>query len=245
MWRCSTAISHSGMMDSECSGKAGMPFRTTSVQDDPTWRTTQFNSLLPCWMLINQWTALELAAEVWVCHKTVLHILCYHQLAVRWICHEISKVQQWHCYAVAQVLLNQYKKEGDDFLGWIITMDETCARSNEPTWNANQINGSILVLMFIVVYDIDGVILHHAVPPRQTVNAAYYCMFLQHHFHPALRKNRWHLVVLNPIILHDNARGHTAAVTDRLRHWQWEILEHPLYSADMSPYNYDLFTEVK
>ena len=34
------------------SGRAGMPFRTTSVQDDPTWRTTQFNSLLPCWMLI-------------------------------------------------------------------------------------------------------------------------------------------------------------------------------------------------
>ena len=34
------------------SGKAGMPFRTTSVQDDPTWRKTQFNSLLPCWMLI-------------------------------------------------------------------------------------------------------------------------------------------------------------------------------------------------
>ena len=34
------------------SGKAGMSFRTTSVQDDPTWRRTQINSLVSCWMLI-------------------------------------------------------------------------------------------------------------------------------------------------------------------------------------------------
>ena len=34
------------------SGKEGIPFRTTAVQNDPTWRTTQFNSLLSCWMQI-------------------------------------------------------------------------------------------------------------------------------------------------------------------------------------------------
>ena len=32
-----------------------------------------------------------------------------------------------------------------------------------------------------------------------------------------------------------NARSHTTAVTDLLRRWQWEILEHPPYSPDMSP----------
>ena len=30
-------------------------------------------------------------------------------------------------------------------------------------------------VMFIVAFEIDGIILHHAVPPRQMVNAAYYC----------------------------------------------------------------------
>ena len=40
----------------------------------------------------------------------------------------------------------------------------------------------------------DGVIQHHAVPPRQTVNTAYNCTFLQHHLHPALRR-KWHLVI--------------------------------------------------
>ena len=45
-------------------------------------------------------------------------------------------------------------------------------------------------VMFTVAYDIDEVILHHAVPPRQTVNAAYYCKFLLHHLRPALRRKR-------------------------------------------------------
>ncbi|KAJ4442473.1 hypothetical protein ANN_04059 [Periplaneta americana] len=105
---------------------------------------------------------------------------------------------------------------------------------------------SAMKVMFIVVYDIDGVILHHAVPPRQTANADYYCRFLQHHLRPALRRKRRHLVVQNPIILHDNARSHTAAaVKDLLHRWLWEILEHPPYSPDMSPCDYDLFTKVK
>ncbi|KAJ4432029.1 hypothetical protein ANN_20643 [Periplaneta americana] len=94
--------------------------------------------------------------------------------------------------------------------------------------------GSAVKVMFIVAYDIDGVILHHAVPPRQTENADYYCRFLQHHLRPALRRKRRHLGVQNPIILHDNAKTHTAAVVkDFLRRWQWEILEHPPYSPDM------------
>ena len=60
-----------------------------------------------------------------------------------------------------------------------------------------------------------------------------------------MRKRRY-LVVQNSIILHDNARGHTsAAVTDLLRRWQWEILEHPQYSVDMSLCDYELFAKVK
>ncbi|KAJ4438220.1 hypothetical protein ANN_14159 [Periplaneta americana] len=43
---------------------------------------------------------------------------------------------------------------------------------------------SAVNVMFIVVYDIDGVILHHAVSPRQTANADYCCRFLQHHLRP-------------------------------------------------------------
>jgi transposase len=51
---------------------------------------------------------------------------------------------------------------------------------------------------------------------------------------------------MNPIILHDNAMAHTAdAVKDLLRCWRWEILQHPPYSPDMSPCDYDLFAKMK
>ncbi|KAJ4427210.1 hypothetical protein ANN_24827 [Periplaneta americana] len=54
------------------------------------------------------------------------------------------------------------------------------------------------------------------------------------------------LVVQNPIILLDNARSHTAAAfNELLRRWQWEILEHPPYSPEMSRCNYHLYAKVK
>ena len=56
----------------------------------------------------------------------------------------------------------------------------------------------------------------------------------------------WWYRLQSPIILHDNAKSHTAAaVTDLLRRSQWEILEHPPYSRDMSPCDYDHFAKVK
>ena len=44
-------------------------------------------------------------------------------------------------------------------------------------------------VVFIVVYDIDGVILHHALPQRQMVNVVYYCTFLQQHLRPRSGEN--------------------------------------------------------
>ena len=112
--------------------------------------TTQL--LAPLEDVDRRWTAHELAAEIGVCHKTVLHILHdilgYRKLAALWIPHENSEVQQWHRYPVAQALFDRYQREGDDFLERIVAMNETWARSTGKTWNANQINGSIPVLLF-------------------------------------------------------------------------------------------------
>ena len=121
--------------------------------------------------------------------------------ATSWIPHE---VHQWHCYKVAQTLLDRYQREDDDFLGRIVAMDESWASSYEPHLkrqsNEWKLPGSprpkkvcrtqcAEKVMFIVTYYIDGVILHHSVHPRQMANAACYCTFLQHHHRPALRKN--------------------------------------------------------
>ena len=51
--------------------------------------------------------------------------------------------------------------------------------------------------------------------------------------------------VQNPIILRDNARRHTAAVTDLLCRWQRDILEHSPCSPDMCLCDYNVSAKAK
>ena len=101
-------------------------------------------------------------------------------------------------------------------------------------------------VMVIVAYDCDGVILTHAVPQGQNVNAQYFRHFLENNLRPALRRKRPHFLQNPPIILQDNARVHTAhPITDLYHHWGWEVLFHPPYSPDLSPCDYDLIPKMK
>ncbi|KAJ4440514.1 hypothetical protein ANN_08655 [Periplaneta americana] len=79
-----------------------------------------------------------------------------------------------------------------NFCAWFLDQCSSRPKKVSPTQSAVKV-------MFIVAYDIDGVILHHAVPPKQTANADYYCRFLQHHLCPALRRKRRHLGEQPPI----------------------------------------------
>ena len=156
--------------------------------------------------------------------------------------------------------MDWYQWESDDFLGRIIAVDETWARSYKPNLKRQSYEWKNLssprpkkvrptqctLVLFIAAYGIDGVMLHHPLPPRQTVNAAYKCTFLQHYLPLALKRKRRQLLIQNPIILHCRARSHTsAAITELLRRFQWDILDHPLYSPDRSPCDYDIIAEVK
>jgi transposase len=48
------------------------------------------------------------------------------------------------------------------------------------------------------------------------------------------------------VLLHDNARPHTAAHTRALLgHFDWELFDHPPYSPDLAPSDYHLFTYLK
>ncbi|GBN95051.1 hypothetical protein AVEN_243467-1 [Araneus ventricosus] len=95
--------------------------------------------------------------------------------------------------------------------------------------------------MVSFVYDCDGGILTHTVPPHQTVNAQYYCSFLEHNLRPALRKKRQHFLQKPHIILQDNARSHAAQlVADLFDRWGCELLYHPPYSPHLRPCDFDL-----
>ncbi len=55
--------------------------------------------------------------------------------------------------------------------------------------------------------------------------------------------NLWNL---KPILLHDNARPHSAGVTiGLLKTLKWEVLPHPMYSPDLSPCDFKIFGRLK
>ena len=48
------------------------------------------------------------------------------------------------------------------------------------------------------------------------------------------------------LLLHDNARPHSAALTEeKLAQLYWTALRHPPYSPDLSPCNYNMFGPLK
>jgi transposase len=48
------------------------------------------------------------------------------------------------------------------------------------------------------------------------------------------------------MLLHDNARPHTAARTRaQLEHFNWELFDHVPYSPDLTPSDYHLFAYLK
>jgi histone-lysine N-methyltransferase SETMAR len=48
------------------------------------------------------------------------------------------------------------------------------------------------------------------------------------------------------VLLHDNARPHTATRTRALlEHFNWQLFDHPQYSPDLAPNDYHMFTYLK
>ena len=166
--------------------------------------------------------------------------------------------KKW-CHETCRIHLERYQSERENLLKNIITIDETWVRAYEselkrqladwmhdgsPRRQKFRQNPSPVKLMAIFSYYVQGVIFCHFLTHGETVNAQYYAAYLQNHLRRAVRSKRPHLQ--NVIILHDNATPHKAiCVRNLLRCWRWEVLEHPPYSPDLSPCNYDLIPKLK
>ena len=67
-----------------------------------------------------------------------------------------------------------------------------------------------------------------------------------HRLQPALLQKELEILKAGPILLHDGAGPHRAAVViNQLDAWGWELLTHPPYSPDLSPCDYHLFPKMK
>jgi histone-lysine N-methyltransferase SETMAR len=69
---------------------------------------------------------------------------------------------------------------------------------------------------------------------------------LQRGLKPAICSRRRERLPEGILLLHDNARPHTAACTvETLRNLKWEVMEHPAHSPDLAPSDFYLFGLLK
>jgi len=209
-----------------------------------------------------RWTCTEIAENLDLSKSSVHRILTDHlgmrKLSARWVPHNLTSDQKANRVRISRQLLRRHQQE-EDFLDRVVAIDETWVRSYEPELKRQSAEWrrpgsprpikfrqkpSAVKLMLIAAYDTSGIVLSHYVPRGQTVTAAYYSNYLRVHLRQALRRKRPNL--RNPLILHDNAACHRAAVTqETFEHLGWECIPHPPYSPDMSPPDFDLFGKLK
>ena len=122
--------------------------------------------------------------------QTIIHEnLNMRRLCARWIPKMLSECQKAQRVVSCQRFVQRFEREGEDFLSRIVTADETWISLYEPEskeqstmWKTLgslspkkfKVSRSTKKQMFIMFFDIHGVILSHAVPQGQTVTANYY-----------------------------------------------------------------------
>jgi histone-lysine N-methyltransferase SETMAR len=80
---------------------------------------------------------------------------------------------------------------------------------------------------------------------RTTVTSEMYCKTLKE-LHRNIQNKRHGIVACDVVLLHDNARPHTAARTQALlEHLNLELFDHCPYSPDLAPSDCHLFTYLK
>ena len=95
-------------------------------------------------------------------------------------------------------------------------------------------------------WDSQDPVLEHYQESASTIKSALYSERLIDRLKPEIRsKGRGHLSK-GIVLLHDNARQHTAAHTvETLQKLKFEVFAHPPYSPEIAPSDYHLFGPLK
>ena len=154
--------------------------------------------------------------------------------------------------------LQCYARDGNEFLARVVAGDESLyhhfeleSKQQSLQWKhpgsppqkkkSKAIHTSAGKVMLTSFFDKDGPILIDFLQHGTTVNVQCYSQTL------TTIKSKWSgKLTRGVILLHDNARPHTAnTITALLQKFKWEVLGHPPYSPDLSPCDYIIFYPLK
>ena len=96
--------------------------------------------------------------------------------------------------------------------------------------------------MATVFWDSQGVLLVDFMPRNTSINADAYCATLRR-LRKAIQNRCRGKLSRGIVLIHDNARPHTARLTQNLLRdeFHWDTFDHPPYSPDLAPSDFHLF----
>jgi histone-lysine N-methyltransferase SETMAR len=153
-----------------------------------------------------------------------------------------------------------YEREGDEFLDRIVAGDESwcshyCPETkrmsqqwqhpSSPRPKKSRAIPSAGKVMLTSFFDRRGPLLIAWLPKGITVNADRYGETLKG-LRSAIKTKRPGMLSCGVILLHDNARPHSARTTlEKLQQFRWEVLPYPPYSPDVSHCDCHVFGPMK
>ena len=186
--------------------------------------------------------------------------LNYRKVCSRWVPRDLNDENKMNRMGLSLHHLCRYADEGENMLRRIITADESWVHHHQPEskrasmqWKHPsspcskkfKITPSAGKVMLTVFWDYQGVLLTNFQKKGDTVTSLSYCEVLIK-LRDAIRRKRPGLLTRGVLLLHDNARPHTARLTqEKIRQFGWEILQHPPYSPDLAPSDFHLFGPMK
>lgn len=195
-----------------------------------------------------------------VLYNIVSEHIKFRKLCSRWVPKLLTEDHKNQRFECATKFLTRYDEEGDGFLSQIITGDETWishitpeSKQQSMEWRHTQSPVRVKAkqtlsqrkIMASVFWDRHGVLLVDFMQRGTTINAEAYCQTLRK-LRRAIQNKRRGMLTKGIVLLHDNARPHTAGQTrDLLDSFGWEVLDHPPYSPDLAPSDYHLFLHLK
>lgn len=225
------------------------------LEDRPrTGRPSEFDddALLQALETNNRQTTRELAEALNFSQTAIVNHLA--QLGKRpklgcWVPHKLNDHDRDRRVETALSLLSRSRRT--DWLDSVVTGDEKwCLYANirrKRQWVDAETKAERepkqplhpQKIMLSVFWDSKGIVMFELLPQNTTINANFYCAQLDR-LQQKLAETRPERQ--NTILLHDNARPHTARQTrQKLLDLNWEVLPHPPYSPDIAPSDYHLF----
>lgn len=186
--------------------------------------------------------------------------LNFRKVCARWVPRQLTEEHRRIRMGLSLQHLSRYTVEGENMLNRIVTGDESWVHHYQPeTKRASmqwkhpsspstkkfKVVPSAGKVMLTVFWDSQGVLLAHFQNKNENVTAESYCRVLLL-LRDAIRRKRPGLLTRGILLHHDNARPHSAHLTQaRIAELGWELLEHPAYSPDLAPSDYHLFGPLK